>query len=60
MLNDRLKNGHYLKECLDKDKLNEALSGNKTWFGQLMSSPQLVAWLIQLDYWFDSYNVNII
>ena len=60
MLDDRLKNGHYLKEHLDKEKLKDALSGNKTWFGQLMSSPQLVAWLIQLDYWFDSFGVNIV
>ena len=60
MLDDRLKNGHYLKENLDKSRLNDALSGNTTWFGQLMSAPQLVAWLVQLDFWFDSYNVNIV
>ena len=31
---------------------------NETWFGQLMARPQLLAWLIQLDYWADAYNVN--
>lgn len=60
MLNERLEKGHYLKECLDLEKLDLALSGNKTWFGQLMSAPQLVAWLIQLDFWFEKYNVNIV
>lgn len=31
---------------------------NETWFGQLMAKPQLLAWLIQLDYWADAYNVE--
>lgn len=31
---------------------------NETWFGQLMAKPQLLAWLIQLDYWADEYNVD--
>ena len=60
LLKERLNKGGYLKEVLDTVKLNEVLSGNSTWFGQLMSSPQLVAWLIQLDYFIDKYNVNIV
>ena len=32
---------------------------NETWFGQLMSKPQLIAWLIQLDYFFEEYDVKI-
>lgn len=60
LLQGRLKKGRYLKEVLDTVKLNEVLSKNSTWFGQLMSSPQLVAWLIQLDYFMEKYNVNIV
>lgn len=33
---------------------------NKTWFGQLMGIPQLMAWLVQLDYWFEAYQINLI
>jgi len=31
---------------------------SQTWFGQLMSKPQLYAWLIQLDYWLRKYHVQ--
>lgn len=30
------------------------------WFGQLMSQPQLFAYLIQLDIWMRSYKVEIV
>ena len=29
---------------------------NITWFGQLMQKPQLLAWLLQLDYFLTDYN----
>ncbi|HWQ75645.1 MAG TPA: asparagine synthase (glutamine-hydrolyzing) [Syntrophomonas sp.] len=29
------------------------------WFGQLMNAPQLLAYLIQVDFWFKHYNVAI-
>ncbi len=29
-----------------------------TWFGQLMQKPQLLAWLLQLDYFLTDYNCN--
>ena len=46
---------------LNKESLNEFLSSeNTTWFGQLMSRPQLIAWLIQFDMWFEFYNVKLI
>ncbi len=31
-----------------------------TWFGQLMAKPQLIAYLIQLDYWFRHYKVEMV
>lgn len=29
------------------------------WYGQLMRAPQILAYIIELDYWFDKYNVVI-
>ena len=59
MLKSRLDRNGFLKSALRTDKLNALLSGeNTTWFGQLMGTPQLIAWLIQLDYWFEKYNVE--
>lgn len=60
MLEGRLKKGSYLSEVLDRQRLDEILSGNGTWFGQLMSAPQMVAWLIQFDYWMEKYKINLI
>ena len=60
MLDTRLKHGGYLKEFLNKNRLDEVISNGGTWFGQLMSSPQLVAWLIQLDHFMEKYNVNLV
>lgn len=30
------------------------------WFGQLMTGPQLIAYLIQINYWLEFYNINIL
>ena len=56
----RYEKSHYLKENLDTARLDEIISKGGTWFGQLMDTPQLLAWLIQLDFWIESYRVNII
>ncbi len=61
LLKERIEKKGILSEILSKEKLNDLLCGDeKTWFGQLMSTAQLVAWLIQFDYWFEIYNVNLI
>jgi asparagine synthase (glutamine-hydrolysing) len=50
-----------LKDILHRDTLPLLRSGsNITWYGQLMGRPQLIAWLIQLDYWFREYKVRIV
>lgn len=59
MLDNQLKGGGFLSEYLDRGRLDEIISSGKTWFGQLMGAPQLVAWLIQFDIWTKKYNVNI-
>lgn len=59
MLRYRLKKGGILTEILDKRMLDELMTEeNVTWFGQLMGKPQLIAWLVQFDYWYDYYNVK--
>lgn len=60
LFDQRYKHSFYLKETLDLGKLTEVIESNKTWFGQLMGAPQLLAWLIQFDFWLESNNVNII
>ena len=58
LLDIRLKKGTFLKEYLCTRRREDVLEGTQTWFGQLMSSPQLVAWLIQLDYFIEHYRVD--
>lgn len=62
MLEERLgREGGFLREYLDRRRLNALLCGEDgTWFGQLMARPQLLAWLIQLDVWFEAYDVRLI
>lgn len=50
-----------IKYILDERKLNELLDTKgssfvKPWFGQLMTGPQLIAYLIQLNMWLERYN----
>ena len=50
-----------LETILDMDSFRAFLEQDSgTWFGQLMSKPQLIAWLIQLEYWLREYNVNLL
>ncbi len=53
-----------IKYILDERKLNELLDTKgssfvKPWFGQLMTGPQLIAYLIQLNMWFERYNPKL-
>ena len=61
MLKESLKDTNsVLKRIIKEKKLKELLSSDSvTWFGQLMSKPQLIAWLVQLDCWLKEYNVEI-
>lgn len=44
------------------DNVIDKITGDNdsTWFGQLMSRPQLIAWLLQLDFWFREYDVVLV
>ena len=61
MLEKRLKGQGILSQVIDSKVLEAVLSGeDKTWLGQLMSTPQLIAWLIQFDYWAEKYRVEFV
>lgn len=50
-----------LHDLIDRKKLNQLIHGEDvTWFGQLMSRPQLFAWLIQLEHWLRTYQIRMI
>jgi asparagine synthase (glutamine-hydrolysing) len=51
-------------QLIDKNKVSEIVetggkSFKKPWFGQLMTGPQLIAYLIQIDIWMREYNIII-
>ena len=60
MLAVRLKaEDSVLVPLLSAGALDSLLQGDDgTWFGQLMSRPQLLAWLLQFDHWVREYNVT--
>ena len=61
MLADRLHRGGFLSAYLKPRRLAALLEGeSSTWFGQLMARPQLLAWLVQLDEWFEFYKVKLV
>lgn len=54
-----------IHEIIDDNAIREIIESKgesyKTpWYGQLMTGPQLIAYLIQVNIWLKEYNVNII
>lgn len=52
-----------LASLLDPEKTKAFIAGKndygKPWYGQLMAGPQMLAYLLQLDYWMEKYKLNI-
>ena len=48
-------------QLIDKNALNNLLESESPdpWYGQLMTAPQTIAYMIQLNYWLEKYNVKI-
>lgn len=48
-------------QIISKDKLNELLTGEYTWpwYGQLMRTPQTIAYMLQINWWLTKYRVQI-
>jgi asparagine synthase (glutamine-hydrolysing) len=42
-----------------KQMLNEKSDYGKPWFGQLMAGPQMMAYLLQINYWMKTYEIEI-
>lgn len=40
--------------------LNDAGNTNQPWYGQLMTTPQTIAYLLQVNYWLEKYNIRIV
>ncbi|MFB1082865.1 asparagine synthase (glutamine-hydrolyzing) [Jeotgalibacillus sp. JSM ZJ347] len=65
MLSDRIaKSSSVLPVLFDRSKLEELIrtdgaSFKVPWFGQLMKGPQLIAYLVQVDEWFEMYGVKM-
>lgn len=54
-----------LHELFKKEQLKQLIeSGGSSfkvpWFGQLMAGPQLLAYFIQVDRWFEKYNIELV
>ena len=52
-------------EVIDKEAVKDIIdtkgqSYKNPWFGQLMTGPQLIAYLVQVNIWLKEYNVNIL
>ena len=52
-----------LSTLISPDGINDIIehpeSISSPWYGQLMRAPQILAYIIELDYWFKKYNVVI-
>ena len=50
-----------LTSILNPQQIRRLLESNETypWYGQLMRTPQIIAYFLQLDYWLQYYNVDI-
>ena len=53
-----------LYEILDRKGVEQIIEDpdkiSSPWYGQLMRAPQILAYIIQLDYWFRKYHVSMI
>ena len=62
-LKNDLKNGAPILQIIDEKKLTAFMEGEKDygapWYGQLMAGPQMLAYLIQINYWLNKYKIKI-
>ena len=53
-----------LRPLVDMKKIIKFISSpsdyGKPWYGQLMAGPQLIAYLLQVNYWLDKYKIEIV
>lgn len=53
-----------IKPLVDEKKIKAFLSSpsdyGKPWYGQLMAGPQLIAYLLQVNYWLEKYHIELV
>ena len=53
-----------VKQFLDKEKVKRFLDSpkdyGKPWYGQLMAGPQMLAYMLQVNYWMETYGVEVV
>ncbi|MBQ1507308.1 MAG: asparagine synthase (glutamine-hydrolyzing), partial [Ruminococcus sp.] len=58
-----LQKKNALTEMLNKKAVDSIIKNpdkiTEPWYGQLMKAPQILAYIIELDYWFEKYKVEI-
>lgn len=62
-LSDAIENGNSpLLTLVKKSALQELLHTNRSepWYGQLMTTPQTIAYFLQIHYWLTQYHVQIV
>ena len=51
-------------QFLDRKKLERFLSSpgdyGKPWYGQLMAGPQMMAYVLQINYWMKAYDIELV
>ena len=49
-------------EFIKREELIKLLNTDKNgpWYGQLMTTPQTIAYFIQLNYWLEKYQITIV
>lgn len=59
-----LQKNNILTDMLDNKAIESIIENpdkiTTPWYGQLMKAPQILAYIIELDYWFEKYNVEIV
>jgi len=63
MLNGILSSNAPILGIIDKTKTRRFMQQHKDlgkpWFGQLMAAPQMMAYILQVNYWLEKYNISI-
>ena len=51
-------------QIVQRDALQRLISAGADnpvpWYGQLMTTPQTIAWFLQLNYWLKTYRVELV
>lgn len=63
MLSEIIKNpSSKIFEFIKKEELQKLLNTerNEPWYGQLMTTPQTIAYFVQINYWLEKYKISIV